>query len=66
MEETYLEKLEFYKILKILTNFCYTNQGKQLVYNLRPNYNRIEVEKLLNETRRSYKYHFSKFFSFFL
>lgn len=53
MYHNYLEKLEFYKILDMVSNFCTTNQGKELVSKLVPSNQVVEVEKLLEETRRS-------------
>ena len=53
MNINYLEKLEFYKILDMLSIFCCTIQGKKLASNLFPSNQVSEVEKLLQETRRS-------------
>ena len=36
MNKTYLEKLEYNKILDILSNFCHTYIGKDLSLNLLP------------------------------
>lgn len=45
-----LEKLEFYKILENLSNFCSTIYGKELVSNLLPSKNKSKVSLLLQET----------------
>lgn len=45
-----LEKLEFYKVLENLSNFCSTIYGKELVSNLLPSKNKNEVSLLLQET----------------
>ncbi len=49
---TNLEKLEFYKIREIVSNFCITNHGKELASKLVPINQINKVEKLLQETRR--------------
>ena len=46
----YLEKLEFNKILDILSNFCVTHQGKQLALKLLPSNQKETVKQLLQET----------------
>lgn len=53
MNTTYLEKLEFYKIIELLSNFCCTYIGKELASQLVPSNQANKVEKLLQETRRS-------------
>ncbi len=50
MEKVYLEKLEFNKILKMLSNFATTSSGKQACLDLCPITNKDKVEKLLSET----------------
>ena len=50
---TYLEKLEFYKILDSLSNFCVTYKGKELSLNLLPKDNQAKVKEALNETEES-------------
>ena len=50
----YLEKLEFNKIIDMLSHFCVTHSGKNLATQLIPSSQIHEVEKLLQETRRSY------------
>lgn len=52
----YLEKLEFYKIIEMVSNFCITYKGKELASRLMPSHQVDEVEKLLQETRRSCKF----------
>ena len=49
----YLEKLEFYKILDIVSKFCITDLGKVLALQLRPSNQKDEVEKLLQETNEA-------------
>ncbi|MCI8383895.1 MAG: endonuclease MutS2 [Clostridia bacterium] len=49
----YLEKLEFNKILEELSNFCVTNQGKQLALNLAPSQQKSQVERFLQETNEA-------------
>lgn len=51
MYPNFLEKLEFYKIIEMVSNFCVTNQGKELASKLVPSNQVIEVEQLLQETR---------------
>lgn len=46
----YLEKLEFYKILDMLSNYCHTYKGKELSLNLVPSNQMNKVEQLLQET----------------
>lgn len=55
-----LEKLEFYNILDMLSNFCCTQEGKKNVSELKPSNQIDEVEKCLQETRRSGSSFFSK------
>lgn len=54
MYTNYLEKLEFNKIAKMLSNFCVTYLGKELASELIPSNQAVTVEKLLQETRRGY------------
>ena len=49
----YLEKLEFYKITKLLSEFCCTNKGKEIALNLLPINNKNKVTILLNETNEA-------------
>ena len=50
MENNYLEKLEFYKITQMLSNFCSTYKGKELAMQLLPSTQKEKVQKLLQET----------------
>lgn len=62
----YLEKLEFNKILEMLSHFCSTSQGKELSMHLLPNHQKEAVTKLLAETAEavnlSYRNGFPSFF----
>ena len=51
MYTNYLEKLEFNEVIKIVSHFCSTNQGKDSASKLMPSNHINEVEKLLQETR---------------
>ncbi len=51
MDTNFLEKLEFYKIVEMVSNFCITKQGKALTSNLIPSNEKAKVEQLLQETR---------------
>ncbi len=51
MNTNFLEKLEFYKIVEMVSNFCITKQGKQLASTLVPSIEKAKVEQLLQETR---------------
>lgn len=50
MLQKYLNKLEYNKILDILSNYCSTYIGKNYVLTLLPSSNKILVKKLLLET----------------
>lgn len=50
MQEKYLKKLEFDKILNKLSDFCVTSVGKDLSNTLRPLNDFLAVSKLLDET----------------
>lgn len=50
MNKTYLEKLEYNKILEILANFCHTYIGKDLSLNLLPSFKKDTVKNGLSET----------------
>lgn len=52
MNTTYLEKLDFYKILLEVSNFCCTFVGKKIVLNLLPSSEESAVYTMLSETRR--------------
>ena len=49
----YLEKLEYYKILNELSKYATTYLGKKVCLNLIPSNNKIEVQKILNETQEA-------------
>lgn len=49
-----LTKLEFNKILIIISSYCKTYVGKDLVQNLLPSNNAEEVQKLLKQTSQAY------------
>ena len=53
MNKNYLNKLEYDKILKILSEYCNTYIGKQKVLDLLPSSNKTEVQKLLLETAQA-------------
>lgn len=50
MNTKYIEKLEFNKILNILSDNCITNEGKLLAKNLHPENNKDVVLSSLKET----------------
>lgn len=50
MNEKLTQKLEFNKILKLLTDLCVTYIGKELANNLKPQCNKDIVSELLRET----------------
>lgn len=60
MNTKYLEKLEYFKIIDILKNFCITYMGQELAINLLPYYTEAEVKKELQETSESYSLIFQK------
>ena len=45
-----LKKLEYDKILEILSKYCVTYIGKELARNLRPSNSKEEVQEMLDET----------------
>ena len=53
MNQVYLNKLEYYKILENLSNFCNTYIGKDLALNLLPSNNKESVQKNLLETKQA-------------
>ncbi len=53
MNTNYLEKLEFYRITQMLSNFCITTHGKEIAFNLLPSNQVSVVEQLLNETQEA-------------
>ena len=50
MENKYLNKLEFNKIVENLASFSITDNGKDACFRLMPSYSKTEVEMLLQET----------------
>lgn len=54
MKTSYLNKLEFDKVLSILSNFSITYIGKELALNLMPSTNPETVKKLQQETSEAY------------
>lgn len=60
MNTEYLEKLEYFKIIDILKNFCITYMGQELAINLLPYYTETEVREELQETSESYSLIFQK------
>lgn len=50
MNENYLNKLEYNKILELLDKECLTYFGKELCFKLRPIFKQSKVTKLLQET----------------
>lgn len=60
MNTKYLEKLEYFKIIDVLKNFCITYKGKELAAKLLPYYTKAEVKKELQETSESYSLIFQK------
>lgn len=53
MKQAYLNKLEYNKILEILSSYCKTYVGKEIVENLLPSNNKKEVQNLLEETNQA-------------
>lgn len=49
----YLEKLEYNKIIDILSSFCITYVGKDICYNLMPQSSKNVVEQMLAETKEA-------------
>ncbi len=54
METKFLNKLEFNKVLEILSNFAITYTGKELALNLIPSNNIETVKELQKETNEAY------------
>ena len=50
MNTKYYEKLEYYKILELISDHTITYLGKNLVLKMLPIFNKEAVESLLNET----------------
>ena len=53
MDNYYLNKLEYYKILEQLSTFCHTYVGKELVKNLHPSNEKDIVIEKLEETKQA-------------
>ena len=53
MKQCYLNKLEYNKILEILSSYCKTYVGKEIAKNLLPSNNKAEVQKILEETNQA-------------
>lgn len=53
MEQKYLDKLEFNKVLEMLENYAVTYLGKEMVKNLKPSFNKNEVQITLKETEQA-------------
>ena len=53
MNNTYLEKLEYNKVLENLQKYCITFIGKDFANNLIPSNKKEEVSKMLNETNEA-------------
>lgn len=53
MNNIYLEKLEYNKIIKNLQNYCVTFIGKDCAKKLMPSNNKTEVNHMLNETNEA-------------
>ena len=45
-----LKKLEYDKILEILSKYCVTYMGKEIARNLRPSNSKEKVQEILDET----------------
>lgn len=50
MKQKYLEKLEYIKILEVLSSFAKTDSGKELCLNLRPFTSKEKVQEALKQT----------------
>lgn len=53
MEQKYLDKLEFNKVLDMLEGYSVTYLGKEMIKNLRPCFNKDEVQSNLKETTQA-------------
>lgn len=53
MEQKYLDKLEFNKVLEMLENYAVTYLGKEMVKDLKPSFNKNEVQINLKETEQA-------------
>lgn len=54
MKQTYLDRLEFYKVKDFLKDFCITYAGKNLANELFPSSDKKIVLQLLGETTESH------------
>ena len=53
MNQAYLDKLEYNKILQILSTYCHTYLGREMALNLMPSNNKQIVEDFLLETNEA-------------
>ena len=53
MKQDYLEKLEYNKILELLSNYCHTSFGSNFAISLKPSSKTEKVKLLLNETKEA-------------
>lgn len=53
MDKKYLDKLEFNKVLEMLENYAVTYLGKEMIKNLKPSFNKNEVQINLKETEQA-------------
>ena len=60
MNVKYLNKLEYNKILDILSTFCKTYIGKDICFNLKPCIEKDKVSKILNETNEAISIRYRK------
>ena len=69
MNNNYLEKLEFNKIIEMLTSFCCTYKGTEYCLQLKPSNDHTSVKQLLEETNEainlSYKNTTPDFYDFY-
>lgn len=50
MNTKYINKLEYNKVIQIVSNYCKTYIGKEILLNLKPSFQASQVERLLLET----------------
>jgi len=60
MNKKYLDKLEYNKILDILSSFCKTYIGKDICFNLEPCTDKQKVQKMLDETNEAISIRYRK------
>ena len=53
MKQDYLEKLEYNKILELLSSYCHTSFGSNFAISLKPSFKQEKVKLLLNETKEA-------------